>query len=82
VYENIRKDLLPSLKNLIKQISNDTTDDDLWKSSVVKYRSEWNKTSPYLRPRFKRDHKSQKRIQCAITHKDFIKIHSMYKAQI
>ena len=29
------------------------------------------KTSNLVRPRFKRDHKSQKRIQCAINNKDF-----------
>ena len=29
----------------------------------------------FIRPRFKRDHKSQKRIQCAINNKDFFKLH-------
>lgn len=35
-------------------------------------KAEYKKLTPNLvRPRFKRDHKKQKRIQCAINNKDF-----------
>lgn len=37
-------------------------------------KARWQKeTNNLIRPRFKRDHKNQKRIQCAINNKDFYK---------
>lgn len=45
---------------------NNTRDDDLkWRLFCNKYKKLWPKTN-LLRLRFKRDHKTQKRIQCAI----------------
>ena len=57
---------------LLVNISNDKKDDILWKQQITLLRKEWSKkTSNLIRPRFKRDHKKQKRIQCAINNKDF-----------
>lgn len=59
-------------KELITSISNDHSDDEKWKNSIKELKTEWKSLTPNLiRPRFKRDHKTQKRIQCAINNKDF-----------
>ena len=59
-------------KELLANISNDKKDDALWKKQITLLRKEWSEKTPNLiRPRFKRDHKKQKRIQCAINNKDF-----------
>lgn len=64
--------MIEKFKNLLNNISNDKSDDVKWKSQITSLRKEWKETTPNLiRPRFKRDHKSQKRIQCAINNKDF-----------
>lgn len=44
-------------------ISNSYDDDNKWKIFREKYKSLW----PIINIRFKRDHKKQKRIQCAIS---------------
>lgn len=57
---------------LLNNITNDYTDDIKWKTSITLLKKEWKMATPNLiRPRFKRDHKNQKRIQCAINNKDF-----------
>jgi hypothetical protein len=48
-----------------KQISNHKDDDRVWKQFCTKYKSFW-KADNKISIRFKRDHKKQKRIQCAI----------------
>ena len=59
-------------KDLLNNITNDVSDDLKWKKEITVLRTEWkNKTTNLIRPRFKRDHKKQKRIQCAINNKDF-----------
>lgn len=60
-------------RNLLNNITNDYSDDEKWKNSIKSLRKEWSKkTQNLIRPRFKRDHKKQKRIQCAINYRDFI----------
>jgi len=58
-------------KTLIQNISNDKSDDSIWKSSIKKLKLEWNSIPRYIQPAFKRDHKKQKRIQCYIQNKIF-----------
>ena len=59
-------------KFLLQNITNDYSDDIKWKQQITILRKEWSQQPPNLiRPRFKRDHKTQKRIQCAINNKDF-----------
>lgn len=59
-------------KNLLSSISNERKDDVRWKNEIAILKKEWQSHTPNLiRPRFKRDHKKQKRIQCAINNKDF-----------
>lgn len=59
-------------QTLIDTISNSPTDDEKWKKARLQLTKEWKENTPNLvRLRFKRDHKSQKRMQCAINNKDF-----------
>lgn len=57
---------------LLNSITNSRTDDKRWKEEITRLRKIWaGTTNNYIRPRFKRDHKKQKRIQCAINNKIF-----------
>ncbi len=59
-------------KEMLKNITNNRTDDEKWKKMMKEGKKMWQEKTPNLiRPRFKRDHKSQKRIQCAINYADF-----------
>lgn len=61
-------------EELINSISNDKSDDARWKSERTALAKLWKEnTLNLVRPRFKRDHKTQKRMQCAINNKDFYK---------
>ena len=58
--------------NMLANITNDAADDAKWRQMMNEQKANWKKeTNNYIRPRFKRDHKTQKRIQCAINYKDF-----------
>lgn len=62
------------LKKLLEECSNEYSYDDIWKQKITTLKKEWiAATSNKIRLRFKRDHKKQKRIQCAINNKDFYK---------
>lgn len=57
---------------LLASVTNDKSDDAKWRSLITAQRKQWQaETGNLIRPRFKRDHKTQKRIQCAINYKDF-----------
>lgn len=59
-------------EELINTITNDSSDDAKWKTARLALTKRWKEsTSNLIRPRFKRDHKTQKRMQCAINNKDF-----------
>lgn len=60
------------LLDLLDNITNDKSDDALWKKTCNELKDEFKKTTDCLIvPRFKRDHKKQKRIQCAINNISF-----------
>lgn len=64
--------LVQECQTLIENISNDKKDDAKWKKEIGRLKELWSKNTPNLiRLRFKRDHKTQKRVQCAINNKDF-----------
>jgi hypothetical protein len=50
----------------LKEISNDTSDNVRWQEYLNYYKTEYKKNNNYIDIRFKRDSKTQKRIQCAI----------------
>lgn len=63
--EYLRFDYDNELIQEMKLISNSREDDIKWKLFCNKYKKLWPKSN-LLHLRFKRDHKKQKRIQCAI----------------
>lgn len=66
--------IVDKCEELINSISNDKSDDVRWKNERTALAKAWKENTPNLvRPRFKRDHKTQKRMQCAINNKDFYK---------
>lgn len=61
-------------QNCLDSVSNDREDDEKWRALIQDAKKQWQAaTKNLIRPRFKRDHKKQKRIQCAINNKDFYK---------
>jgi len=50
----------------MNSISNDYSDDEKWEKFRLEYKMLWGDS--IFQPRFKRDHKKQKRIQCGITY--------------
>jgi hypothetical protein len=65
----------------MKNISNSIRDDLKWTEFRKKYQEKWKINNNILDIRFKRDHKQQKRIQCAISYKNFNKkFLKMFKA--
>lgn len=69
------KDLAIEIKNFLENISNQHSDDEKWKIGISEFKKLWKlKTKNLVRLRFKRDHKTQKRMQCAINNSDFFSI--------
>ncbi len=66
------KNIINEMLDEMKGISNDYSDDKKWKEFRNKYKQMYG--SSVISLRFKRDHKSQKRIQCGITKKNFLDI--------
>lgn len=65
-------DLILKMDNFVKnEITNDKIDDSKWKKEIAKFKLEYGKSN-IIQPRFKRDHKSQRRLQCGISYTNFI----------
>ena len=66
------QEIVQECQEFLNSISNDASDDENWKTGRENLSKKWQKeTTNLIRPRFKRDHKSQKRMQCAINNNDF-----------
>lgn len=68
-------ELMKDLRNFIDTASNDKSFDIQWKNECRRLKNMWGKDL-IIQPRFKRDSKTQKRIQCAINYgklSDFLK---------
>jgi hypothetical protein len=66
------EDLVQECQNFLHQVTNDHSDDAKWKTGIKALKNRWEQeTLNLIRPRFKRDHKKQKRMQCAINYSDF-----------
>jgi hypothetical protein len=60
--------LLHEAAVVIGMVSNRRSDDGIWSELTGDIRDRWaERTANLVRPRFKRDHKAQKRVQCAIS---------------
>lgn len=66
------QEIVQECQNFLDSVTNDVSDDEKWKIGRIALTSKWKEqTSNLIRPRFKRDHKAQKRMQCAINNSDF-----------
>ena len=71
-HQLFNQSLVQECQNFLYEITNDYSDDEKWKKGCEILRNRWQtETSNLIRPRFKRDHKTQKRMQCAINYTDF-----------
>lgn len=60
------------IKDLLDNITNDYADDLRWKAGCTRIHDEWAKTGSLIRLAPKRDHKTQKRMQCVIPYNNFM----------
>ena len=66
------QDIVQECQEFLDTITNDISDDDKWKEGRIALTDKWKEqTTNLIRPRFKRAHKTQKRMQCAINNTDF-----------
>lgn len=65
----LRFDYYNELKSWIQNVPNSRDYDCQWKNEVKAWKKKFN--NMLIKPRFKRDHKNQKRTQCGISNKDF-----------
>lgn len=68
--------LLTEMLDFVKNISNDHKDDQKWKAGIKTFKQQ---TKGIAVPRFKRDHKNQKRIQAAVPRKNLSSFYSSFK---
>lgn len=69
---------LDNMFSEMERISNDVSDDNIWKLFTKKYKSSWGVNNP-VSINFKRDHKIQKRVQCSISRKNIHKFLEYFK---
>lgn len=62
-------DYYDKMKEWIRSVSNDYSYDEIWKKECFEWKTKWGEDR-IVQPRFKRDHKKQKRIQSAVTYKN------------
>ena len=73
-HELFNQDIVRECQDFLDSITNDISDDEKWKMGREALTAKWKEqTTNLVRPRFKRDHKTQKRMQCAINNTDFYK---------
>lgn len=71
-HQLFNNEIVQECQYFLQKITNNVSDDKRWSEGCKVLKDKWNKATPNLiRPRFKRDHKSQKRMQCAINYLDF-----------
>ena len=57
--------------HILTLVTNEHEDDEKWKQLKNEDKKKWEAKQSLIRPRYKRDHKNQKRMQCAINYSDF-----------
>lgn len=69
--DNLKYYFDEDLRYGLKHISNNVCDDKRWKAYCHLHRQQWQEMDNNLALRFRRDHKTQKRIQCGVSWKMF-----------
>lgn len=67
------------IRRVLDDVSHDRSYDPIWKNNLNNLKMLYN--GSIIRLRGKRDHKSQKRMQCAISYSDFLELHEKYKTE-
>jgi hypothetical protein len=71
-HQIFNEEVVQECQDFLREITNDYSDDEKWTKGCKVLKEKWEQVTPNLiRPRFKRDHKKQKRMQCAINYSDF-----------
>lgn len=66
--------LVELFRGVFDGITNSYEDDAKWKLRITEYKERWKETESIINVHFKRDHKTQKRVQCSIKNKEFYTI--------
>ena len=69
--DNLKYYFDDELRYGLKHISNNISDDMRWKAYCHLHRQQWEEMNNNMSLRFRRDHKTQKRIQCGLSWKMF-----------
>jgi hypothetical protein len=69
--QNLKFNLDDDMFKEMSLISNLKKDDNRWREFRIKFKNEWDHNQNKIDLRCKRDHKTQRRIQCAISWKNF-----------
>jgi len=64
------------IRKMLDDVSHERWYDRIWREQRLSLRADWGEGIVKLRP--KRDHKSQKRMQCAISYKDILGLNALY----
>lgn len=75
--ELFKREFDERIRTMISEASNDRSYDKIWREQRISLKQDWGDGIIKLRP--KRDHKTQKRMQCSISYKDFLELHDKYK---
>jgi hypothetical protein len=67
------------IKRVMEQVTNDKSDDTKFKELVKDFKSQYIKSKAKMNVLFKRDHKTQKRVQCSLDNTEFLKLINKYK---
>lgn len=67
------------IRKMLNEVSHDRSYDPIWRAQRLALRADWGEGIVKLRP--KRDHKSQKRMQCAISYKDILQLNALYATE-
>lgn len=71
------RELDDEIRAIIQNASNERSYDTIWKEQIKALKEAYGNSLIRLRP--KRDHKKQKRMQCAISYKDFLGLYEKYQ---
>lgn len=72
-----KHEMRDDIKKVLADASNDRDYDAKWTEDITALREKWGTDGP-IRLRPKRDHKKQLRMQCAINHKQFLKMVELF----
>lgn len=73
------QDCHDDIRTLLKEASNDHSYDATWKQKCAELQAKWESLGSIIKLAPKRDHKKQKRMQCAIPNSEFMKLMALYK---